>query len=617
LHPNINVTGISGSVVPIDLQEVVSLQFSDDQGLEQELELGNTNFAKALRHNLISVVKLDDAGCHVLFGEGKAQVFPPGSVTYSTNEKGEKVYIFPREKTNILVARRSGGLYRVNGVIRKPREKIHQALMIDETWGKRKTSNQRKQDRKSRIDSDTEKAIDKLGLRDEVNREREKASRKIAKVGTSKSKALTLKEWHETLGHIAYTAVLKLADTGKIQIKGERTIQFCHDCALNKSTRATPPKTGRKRASRILEIVHSDVCGPFPVRAIGGYRYFVTFIDDFTSHTTTYLLKKKSEVFEKLKEFILVMEVTHGTRTAIIRTDSGGEYTSLEVDRYCKERGITHQRTVPHTPHQNGVAERMNRTLLELARTMLSSGKMALHFWGYAVLHATNIRNHSPSSAINGMIPIGALTGANPDYSSFRAFGSPAYGNIVTEKRSKLGKAAVYGRYLGSYDGVSKAYLIFDAIKRKVIKTTSCIFIERFDFLRAPRSPPLESLSESMDENDLSEYDKYHDGDTMLAQEEAELIMQDEARDEIDATSNTIIKTRLAKEEEVRKDSAQLRRSARIAEINSETKERHERANPASTINSLLSEHEETTTEWSLLIEKEDSRSEPLTIKKQ
>jgi transposase InsO family protein len=614
--PLINIRGISGSGIQVELQEVISLQFNDDEGLSQELELSDTNFAKALRHNLISISKLDEEGYHVLFGDGKAQIFPKGSVKRHTNEKGEYTYVFPKGKSNVIVARKSGGLYRVNGAVRKPRPKVQRALIIEETWGKRKTRASKQLDQQAKRERDLEKRIDKSGMRQEVDRAAMKASRKIAHARSNhKTQSLTFKEWHETLGHVSYSAISKLAVSGSIKVKGGMDKQFCHDCALNKSTRSTPSTKGRNRATRILEVVHSDVCGPFPVRAIGGFRYFVTFIDDFTGYTTTYLIKKKAEVFARFKVFIKQMETRYQLKLAILRTDNGGEYCGSEFKKYCTDSGITHQKTVPHTPNQNGVAERMNRTLLELARTMLSSGKMSLHFWGHAIQHATTIRNHSPTSSINGKIPIQVLTGQDPDYLHFKPFGCPAYGNIVTELRSKLGKTAVYGRFVGCNDGITKAFLIYDPIKRTVFKTSSCSFNSDFDLLLAPRSPPLEPLPEYVTEDELIEYDLYHDGDTILAQEETELILQDEANDEINRTINVLSKSKLTKQEEVRKASAKLRRSARISAINEETKERHERSNPTSVINSLISELYEVKQEWSLIVESTDNSIAPMTMK--
>ena len=111
-------------------------------------------------------------------------------------------------------------------------------------------------------------------------------------------------------------------------------------------------------------MVHSDVCGAMHTESIGGAKYFVTFTDDYTRCCAVYFMKHKSEVFEKFKEFEAV--TTNDARETIgtLRTDNGGEYLSTEFQNYLKEKGIRHELTVPHSPQQNGVAERINRTLV-------------------------------------------------------------------------------------------------------------------------------------------------------------------------------------------------------------------------------------------------------------
>ena len=113
-----------------------------------------------------------------------------------------------------------------------------------------------------------------------------------------------------------------------------------------------------------MELIHSDVCGPISVESIGGSKYFVTFIDDYSRCCAVYFMKQKSEVFEKFKEFEAITTNTSGCGIVRLLTDNGGEYLTKEFVDYLKSRGIQHELTVPYSPEQNGVAERMNRTLV-------------------------------------------------------------------------------------------------------------------------------------------------------------------------------------------------------------------------------------------------------------
>jgi len=124
-------------------------------------------------------------------------------------------------------------------------------------------------------------------------------------------------------------------------------------------------------------LVHSDVCGPMQTESIGGSKYFVTFIDDYSRCSKVYFMKQKSEVLCKFKEFEKTFSNECRQRVTRLRTDNGGEYTSKEFQECLKAQGIHHETTVPHTPQQNGVAERKNRTLIEAARTMLSHAQNA------------------------------------------------------------------------------------------------------------------------------------------------------------------------------------------------------------------------------------------------
>ena len=135
------------------------------------------------------------------------------------------------------------------------------------------------------------------------------------------------------------------------------------------------------RSSRKLQLIHSDVCGPMPVESLGGQRYFVTFIDDYSRCCMVYFMKHKSEVMNKLKAFETIVTNDCGHKIAALRTDNGGEYISSEFQVYLKSRDIRHEPTIAYTPEQNGVAERLHRTLVEAARSMICHAGLNSSYW--------------------------------------------------------------------------------------------------------------------------------------------------------------------------------------------------------------------------------------------
>ena len=146
--------------------------------------------------------------------------------------------------------------------------------------------------------------------------------------------------------------------------------------------------------------MHTDVCGPINVRARGGYEYFITFTDDYSRYGYIYLMHRKSEAFEKFKEFRAEAEKQLGKSIKTLRSDRGGEYLSADFMGYLSENGIISQLSAPGMPQQNGVAERRNQTLLDMIRSMMSFSRLPISFWGYALDTAMYILNLVPSKSV-------------------------------------------------------------------------------------------------------------------------------------------------------------------------------------------------------------------------
>ena len=149
------------------------------------------------------------------------------------------------------------------------------------------------------------------------------------------------------------------------------SLKKCAHCLAGKQTRVAFKTLRHTRKLGMLDLVYSDVCGPMKTKTLGGSLYFVTFIDDHSRKIWVYTLKTKDQVLDVFKQFHALVERQSGEKLKCIRTDNGGEYSG-PFDEYCRQHGIRHQKTPPKTPQLNGLAERMNRTLVERVRCLLS-----------------------------------------------------------------------------------------------------------------------------------------------------------------------------------------------------------------------------------------------------
>ena len=288
---------------------------------------------------------------------------------------------------------------------------------------------------------------------------------------------------HRRMGHVNVdslrTLIRSKGATG-INATGEEPLQFCKTCAKSKITRKKFPKEGATRATRRLALVHSDIWGPNRVATNGGAKYFVSFIDDYSRMPWIYLMKTKSEVFQKFCEFHQQVTTSTGLKLACLRADNGGEYMSGDMSDYCKEHGITQQFSTPYTPQQNGVAERFNRTIVEMARSMLIHARMSQGFWGEAISCSQLIRSLCPTRAItpNGLTPFEKWHGKKPNVSRLRVFGCRCYVHVPDAKRNgKLESRAIECRMVG-YDQHRKCYRLVCSNTNRILLSRDVIFNE-------------------------------------------------------------------------------------------------------------------------------------------
>jgi Integrase core domain. len=224
-----------------------------------------------------------------------------------------------------------------------------------------------------------------------------------ASTGT-RNRKMTITDWHERLGHVSKTAILKLGDkVVGLAFDATDPEEFpgcqCAACAAGKQHRR-PFDAVEVRADKPLQLVHSDLCGEFPMKSLGGGRYFITFTDDCTRYCRVYILKNKkaATILRAFEEYRAWAEKQTGFEIKTIRTDGGKEYHA-EMEANLKGTGIEHQSTAAYSSQSNGVSERMNRTLMDMVGPMLEGSGCAIYALGrgsrHSMLHQESVINSS------------------------------------------------------------------------------------------------------------------------------------------------------------------------------------------------------------------------------
>jgi hypothetical protein len=210
-----------------------------------------------------------------------------------------------------------------------------------------------------------------------------------------------------------------------------------------------------------------DLFGPIAYVSIGGNKYGLVIVDDFSRYTWVYFLQDKSEAQRVIKKFIRRAQNELELKIKNIRSDNGSEFWNLNVEEYFDEEGIKHELSAPYTPQQNGIVERKNRTLIEMARTMLDEYKTPDSFWAEAIDTACHAVNRLYLQKYLGKTPYEILTRNKPKVHYFRVFGCKFYIFNKKTKSSKFAPKADEGFLLG-YGTNEHAYRVFN-------KTSGCV----------------------------------------------------------------------------------------------------------------------------------------------
>ena len=279
----------------------------------------------------------------------------------------------------------------------------------------------------------------------------------------------TIQEWHRCLGHMNHEDInqLQACTQGMSIAKSQSVTQTCTTCNENKATRL-PKATDDApvHATKPLQRVHTDITGPIMPISREGFKYIINFVDEYSSILFVYFLRSKDEATTALKQFLA--DVAPVGQPQEIHSDNGGEYVSKSFQTVLVENQIKYTSTAPYTPYQNGKSERSWRSLLEMARCLLSESGITKPYWTYAVRHAQYLRNRSFQRRTKSTA-YELFTRAKPDMRKIYEFGCACTYYNESHKQ-KLDVRGYPGYYLG-VNTANHSYYILDSQCSRIITT--------------------------------------------------------------------------------------------------------------------------------------------------
>ncbi|GJY35380.1 retrovirus-related pol polyprotein from transposon TNT 1-94 [Tanacetum coccineum] len=286
--------------------------------------------------------------------------------------------------------------------------------------------------------------------------------------------------WHRRLNHLNFGTLNDLAR--KDLVRGLPRLKFekdhlCSACQLGKSRKATHKPKTINTITEVLHTLHMDLCGPLRVQSINGKKYILVIVDDYSRFTWVKFLRSKDETPIFVINLLKQLQVGLNKTVWFVRTDNGTEFVNKNLTDYYEGVGITHEKTVPRTPQQNGVVERRNRTLVEAARTMLIFSKAPLFLWAEAVATACYTQNRSLIHTLHDKTPYELVHDKKPDLSFLRIFGALCYPTNDSEDLGKLKAKADIGFFVG-YAPNRKGYRIYNKRTRQIMETIHVTFDE-------------------------------------------------------------------------------------------------------------------------------------------
>ncbi|KAJ9558330.1 hypothetical protein OSB04_012944 [Centaurea solstitialis] len=270
---------------------------------------------------------------------------------------------------------------------------------------------------------------------------------------------------------------------------------LCAACEKGKQTRASFKSKQVSTINSPFHLLHMDLFGPVNIQSMGGKRFTLVIVDEYSRYTWVFFLRAKNETPQLIIAFILRMEKYNQITVRSIRSDHGTEFKNSVLDEFLVSKGISQNFSSVRTPQQNGVAERRNCTLIEAARSMLIEARLPIQFWDEAVNTACYTQNRSLIVKRFKKTAYELFRGRKPNIECFHIFGCNCY---IKNNRDALGKfdAKADDGFLVGYSTISKAYRVFIKRRQTIEETIHVKFDESNPF----------SFSLFSDNNDVDQW---------------------------------------------------------------------------------------------------------------
>ncbi|KAG8068859.1 hypothetical protein GUJ93_ZPchr0005g15577 [Zizania palustris] len=263
---------------------------------------------------------------------------------------------------------------------------------------------------------------------------------------------------------------------GLKDIKFEKD-KLCSACQAGRQVACSHPSKSIMSTSRPLELLHIDLFGPTTYKSIGGNSFCLVIVDDFSRFTWVFFLHDKAKTSEIFKKFAKRAQNEFNFSIVKVRSDNGSEFKNTNIEDYCDDLGIKHELSATYSPQQNGVVERKNRTLIEMARTMLDEYSVSDSFWAKAINTSCHASNRLYLHRLLKKTSYELLIGRKPNIAYFRVFGCKCYIYRKCVRLTKFESRCDEGFLLG-YASNSKAYRVYNKNKGIVEETSDVQFDE-------------------------------------------------------------------------------------------------------------------------------------------
>lgn len=302
--------------------------------------------------------------------------------------------------------------------------------------------------------------------------------------------------WHHRLGHPSNDKLIQMHKTQNFPSFSGCKSNPCTTCHFAKQHRL-PFQDSSHCTSKPFELVHCDLWGPYSEASHHGSRYFLTIVDDFSRCTWVYILKYKTEVPSIFENFYKMILNQFCCNIKMIRTDHGTEFN---LNLFCQQNGIIHQKSCVQTPQQNGVVERKHQHLLNVARALKFQSHLPIEYWSECILTAAYIINRLPTPVLNNKTPFEILFQTKPSYDHMKVFGCLCFCATLKEGRNKFDPRAKRCIFLGYPFGI-KGYKLLELETNQIIVSRNVIFYE--DIF------PYEEINKNLDSNNTASFKGY------------------------------------------------------------------------------------------------------------